>query len=203
MADDGEVSALVCDNGSGMVKSGFAGDDAPRAVFPSIVGRPRHQGVMVRACPGHAGCLRLCCLNAHGACRGACQGACAGGLACTLHTGFAAQLAYSGLLVCLTASVESSSFSTQVVQQEFSSTSPAWHVGGYGPEGRVRGRRGAVQARHPHAQVPDRARHRHKLGRHGEDLAPHLLQRAARRARGAPGAADRGARSTPRPTARR
>ena len=46
-AEDGEVSALVCDNGSGMVKSGFAGDDAPRAVFPSIVGRPRHQGVMV------------------------------------------------------------------------------------------------------------------------------------------------------------
>ncbi|CAL4084910.1 unnamed protein product, partial [Meganyctiphanes norvegica] len=39
--------ALVCDNGSGMVKAGFAGDDAPRAVFPSIVGRPRHQGVMV------------------------------------------------------------------------------------------------------------------------------------------------------------
>ena len=31
----------------GMCKAGFAGDDAPRAVFPSIVGRPRHQGVMV------------------------------------------------------------------------------------------------------------------------------------------------------------
>jgi actin-related protein len=46
MADD-EVQALVVDNGSGMVKAGFAGDDAPRAVFPSIVGRPRHQGVMV------------------------------------------------------------------------------------------------------------------------------------------------------------
>merc|ERR1712212_1383632 len=28
-------------------KARFAGDDAPRAVFPSIVGRPRHQGVMV------------------------------------------------------------------------------------------------------------------------------------------------------------
>jgi actin-related protein len=27
-----------------MCKAGFAGDDAPRAVFPSIVGRPRHQG---------------------------------------------------------------------------------------------------------------------------------------------------------------
>jgi len=42
-----ESTACVIDNGSGMVKAGFAGDDAPRAVFPSIVGRPRHQGVMV------------------------------------------------------------------------------------------------------------------------------------------------------------
>jgi len=46
MCDD-DVAGLVVDNGSGMVKAGFAGDDAPRAVFPSIVGRPRHQGVMV------------------------------------------------------------------------------------------------------------------------------------------------------------
>jgi len=46
MADD-EVAALVCDNGSGMVKAGFAGDDAPRAVFPSVIGRPRQPGVMV------------------------------------------------------------------------------------------------------------------------------------------------------------
>jgi actin-related protein len=44
-----ETQALVIDNGSGMVKAGFAGDDAPRAVFPSIVGRPRHTGVMVGA----------------------------------------------------------------------------------------------------------------------------------------------------------
>jgi len=44
---DDEVQALVVDNGSGMCKAGFAGDDAPRAVFPSIVGRPRHKGVMV------------------------------------------------------------------------------------------------------------------------------------------------------------
>ena len=44
---DDDVSALVVDNGSGMCKAGFAGDDAPRAVFPSIVGRPRHKGVMV------------------------------------------------------------------------------------------------------------------------------------------------------------
>ena len=32
---------IVCDNGSGMVKAGFSGDDAPRVVFPSIVGRPK------------------------------------------------------------------------------------------------------------------------------------------------------------------
>eukprot|EP01089_Gocevia_fonbrunei_P014103 TRINITY_DN3793_c0_g2_i1.p1 TRINITY_DN3793_c0_g2~~TRINITY_DN3793_c0_g2_i1.p1 ORF type:complete len:696 (+),score=119.03 TRINITY_DN3793_c0_g2_i1:3-2090(+) len=47
-ADYGEdVQALVIDNGSGMMKAGFAGDDAPRGVYPSIVGRPRHTGVMV------------------------------------------------------------------------------------------------------------------------------------------------------------
>ena len=40
---DEDAAALVVDNGSGMCKAGFAGDDAPRAVFPSIVGRPRHQ----------------------------------------------------------------------------------------------------------------------------------------------------------------
>ncbi|KAK2094701.1 hypothetical protein P7K49_028439 [Saguinus oedipus] len=44
---DDDISALVVDNGSGMCKAGFAGNDAPRAVFPSIVGHPRHQGVMV------------------------------------------------------------------------------------------------------------------------------------------------------------
>ena len=30
-----------------MCKAGFAGDDAPRAVFPSIVGRPKMPGIMV------------------------------------------------------------------------------------------------------------------------------------------------------------
>jgi actin-related protein len=47
MGEEDDQAALVVDNGSGMVKAGFAGDDAPRAVFPSIVGRPRHTGVMV------------------------------------------------------------------------------------------------------------------------------------------------------------
>lgn len=40
--EDDDFAALVIDNGSGMCKAGFAGDDAPRAVFPSIIGRPRH-----------------------------------------------------------------------------------------------------------------------------------------------------------------
>eukprot|EP01018_Ginkgo_biloba_P026732 Gb_34329 [translate_table: standard] len=47
MGDLEEVPAIVCDNGSGTVKAGFAGDDAPKSVFPSIVGRPRSKAVMV------------------------------------------------------------------------------------------------------------------------------------------------------------
>ena len=48
---DEDVAALVVDNGSGMCKAGFAGDDAPRAVFPSIVGRPRHQVKLTKFVP--------------------------------------------------------------------------------------------------------------------------------------------------------
>jgi len=47
MSYEETVSALVIDNGSGICKAGFAGDDAPRAVFPSIVGRARYPIVMV------------------------------------------------------------------------------------------------------------------------------------------------------------
>ncbi|KAK1223487.1 hypothetical protein PQX77_013645 [Marasmius sp. AFHP31] len=36
MIDD--LAAIVIDNGSGTCKAGFAGDDSPRAMFPSIVG---------------------------------------------------------------------------------------------------------------------------------------------------------------------
>uniref|UniRef100_A0A914DNK3 Beta-actin n=1 Tax=Acrobeloides nanus TaxID=290746 RepID=A0A914DNK3_9BILA len=41
---DDDIPAIVIDNGSGVCKAGFAGDEAPRAVIPSIVGRPRNQG---------------------------------------------------------------------------------------------------------------------------------------------------------------
>eukprot|EP00441_Pelagodinium_beii_P003130 CAMPEP_0197704004 /NCGR_PEP_ID=MMETSP1338-20131121/125720_1 /TAXON_ID=43686 ORGANISM="Pelagodinium beii, Strain RCC1491" /NCGR_SAMPLE_ID=MMETSP1338 /ASSEMBLY_ACC=CAM_ASM_000754 /LENGTH=380 /DNA_ID=CAMNT_0043287903 /DNA_START=74 /DNA_END=1216 /DNA_ORIENTATION=+ len=47
MSDEDDVQALVVDNGSGMVKAGFAGDDAPRAVFPSITGKPKTASTMV------------------------------------------------------------------------------------------------------------------------------------------------------------
>ena len=41
-----EDFAIVCDNGSGMVKAGFSGEDAPRSVFPSVVGTPLYGKVM-------------------------------------------------------------------------------------------------------------------------------------------------------------
>ena len=37
------INGVVIDSGSGMVKAGFAGEDAPRAVFPPIVGKPKHR----------------------------------------------------------------------------------------------------------------------------------------------------------------
>ena len=46
MCDD-EQTPIVCDNGSGMVKAGFSGQDAPRYVFPSIVGRPKGEQQMM------------------------------------------------------------------------------------------------------------------------------------------------------------
>eukprot|EP00035_Acanthoeca_spectabilis_P018409 m.391049 g.391049 ORF g.391049 m.391049 type:complete len:416 (-) comp16758_c2_seq2:2374-3621(-) len=40
-------AVIVCDHGSYWCKAGIAGDEAPRAVFPEVVGRYRYQGVMV------------------------------------------------------------------------------------------------------------------------------------------------------------
>ena len=37
-----EVQTLVIDNGSSMMKAGFAGSEAPRSVFPSIVGHIKY-----------------------------------------------------------------------------------------------------------------------------------------------------------------
>ncbi|KAJ6561821.1 actin 1 [Mycena capillaripes] len=43
---DDDVTALVFDNGSGTSRAGFAGEYMPCAVFPSVTGRPRHQGIL-------------------------------------------------------------------------------------------------------------------------------------------------------------
>ena len=45
MAEE-EPAAVVIDNGSWMLKAGFAGDDAPRAVFPTMVGKAKRSGSM-------------------------------------------------------------------------------------------------------------------------------------------------------------
>ncbi len=41
-----DPTAIVIDNGSGFIKAGFAGKDAPSTIFPSIVARPQDAGAM-------------------------------------------------------------------------------------------------------------------------------------------------------------
>ena len=38
--------SIVFDNGSGIFKAGFAGDDTPRAWIPSIIDRQAHRGII-------------------------------------------------------------------------------------------------------------------------------------------------------------
>mmetsp|Transcript_21139 Transcript_21139/g.37444 ORF Transcript_21139/g.37444 Transcript_21139/m.37444 type:complete len:419 (-) Transcript_21139:155-1411(-) len=40
-------ATLVIDNGSGMCKAGFAGEEAPRVVFQSVIGKPKQQKVIL------------------------------------------------------------------------------------------------------------------------------------------------------------
>jgi len=37
---------LVIDNGTGLSKNGFAGEDRPRSIFPTLVGVPKYQSIM-------------------------------------------------------------------------------------------------------------------------------------------------------------
>ena len=45
--DSGDSKPIVIDNGSGVIKAGFSGDNAPSVKFPSIVGFPRSDKQMV------------------------------------------------------------------------------------------------------------------------------------------------------------
>lgn len=48
MSEDGDrPKPLVVDNGSGVVKAGYGGDEAPQCVFPSIIAYPKHSGILV------------------------------------------------------------------------------------------------------------------------------------------------------------
>ena len=40
-----ETVGVVVDNGSDSIKAGFSGDDTPRSVFPSLIGRPKKRTV--------------------------------------------------------------------------------------------------------------------------------------------------------------
>ena len=46
MVDADENSIVIIDNGSGMMKAGLAGEEAPSSTFPSIVGRPKNASAM-------------------------------------------------------------------------------------------------------------------------------------------------------------
>ena len=39
---DDDIPAVVIDNGSYKIKAGFAGDDAPTSILPTLIGRPRY-----------------------------------------------------------------------------------------------------------------------------------------------------------------
>merc|ERR1712205_223476 len=48
MCDEGdEKPAIVVDNGSGMMKAGCSGEDAPKVTFSSVVGYPKGKSALV------------------------------------------------------------------------------------------------------------------------------------------------------------
>lgn len=52
MTDTLHNAPIVLDNGSGTIRAGFAGEDAPKSFFPSFVGRPKHPRVLAGALEG-------------------------------------------------------------------------------------------------------------------------------------------------------
>lgn len=46
-ADGITKAPIVIDNGSGIIKAGFGGEEMPQKIFNSYVGRPKHEKVMI------------------------------------------------------------------------------------------------------------------------------------------------------------
>ncbi len=46
MSEEYPNKALVIDNGTGLSKNGFAGEDQPRSVFPTLIGYPKYPSIM-------------------------------------------------------------------------------------------------------------------------------------------------------------
>lgn len=42
--------AVVIDNGSGRCKTGIAGEDCPKAVFPAVIGKPKQKVTFTPFC---------------------------------------------------------------------------------------------------------------------------------------------------------
>ena len=47
MAELSEQKPIVIDNGSGVVKAGYGGDDHPCSVFPTIIGKPKNPDIQI------------------------------------------------------------------------------------------------------------------------------------------------------------
>jgi len=41
-----DAQNIVIDNGSGVIKAGMSGENQPSVKFPSIVGKPKGQGII-------------------------------------------------------------------------------------------------------------------------------------------------------------
>ncbi len=44
---DSDLLPVVVDNGSGTLKAGIAGDEAPRTIIPTVIGKPKNANIMV------------------------------------------------------------------------------------------------------------------------------------------------------------
>eukprot|EP00300_Choanocystis_sp_HF-7_P017006 c19609_g1_i1.p1 GENE.c19609_g1_i1~~c19609_g1_i1.p1 ORF type:complete len:483 (-),score=109.84 c19609_g1_i1:92-1540(-) len=57
---------VVIDSGSGFIKAGFAGAPTPKAIFPSIIGRPKHLEVMIDSMMSSDVCVGATALSRRG-----------------------------------------------------------------------------------------------------------------------------------------